>query len=65
MTSLILHTITILLLTTVYFVNRIHCSSNLLHLSTMLSHTGIHITMITVQIIVPLTNTVDSHIIKG
>ena len=62
---LCLHTITIhvhvLPLTAVSFVNEVHCTSIVLHLSTMLSHTivkGIHTSLHV------LRSTVDYHLIK-
>ena len=45
LTLVSLHTITVLPLTIVYFVSEVHCTSNVLHSITMLSHTyvkGIH-----------------------
>ena len=42
LTLLSLHTITVLPLTTVYFVSEVHCTLNVvLHLSTMLSHINV------------------------
>ena len=45
LTLLSLHTITVLPLTTVYFVSEVHCTSNVLHISTctMLSHTKVKV----------------------
>ena len=49
-TILSLHTITVLPLTIVYFVNEVHCTLNVLHLSTPYKCKGnSHITTITVQ----------------
>ena len=41
LTLLSLHTITVLPLTTVYFVSEVYCTLNVLYLSTMLSHTNV------------------------
>ena len=66
-TLLSLHIITVLPLTIVYFVNEVHCTLNVLHLSTTYKCKGnSHITMITIQsnTIVLLRSTVDYHLIK-
>ena len=66
LTLLSLHTITVLPLTTVYFVIEVHSIIPLVLLYHMQMEGNSHITMITVQssTIVLLRSTVDYHLIK-